>query len=204
MITPGLVPADLSITQNYDASLGTGTWANAAHAAIVEVGDCGVMINPLIVDGQVEGGSVQGIWGAMAVLARASLIPPSKVNSCYGYRRHLVLQVVPSPSERVHSALTHCSRIREARISLRRMDWRVHSTFFLSHQWPQLTSIFGFDGRRNIRLECRHYLFGEQSNRADYLLMRQVAVELGHIHNVGDIKVVEHLTQPVHHLRRGA
>jgi aerobic carbon-monoxide dehydrogenase large subunit len=79
-LPPGLMPADLSTTQNYDASPGTGTWANAAHAAIVDVDiatgfvrilryvvveDCGVMINPLIVDGQVHGGVVQGIGGAM-------------------------------------------------------------------------------------------------------------------------------------------
>jgi aerobic carbon-monoxide dehydrogenase large subunit len=79
-LPPGLMPADLTTTQNYDAAPGTGTWANAAHAAIVDVDiatgfvrilryvvieDCGVMINPLIVDGQVHGGVVQGIGGAM-------------------------------------------------------------------------------------------------------------------------------------------
>ncbi|HSF31487.1 MAG TPA: xanthine dehydrogenase family protein molybdopterin-binding subunit [Candidatus Tectomicrobia bacterium] len=79
-LPPGLMPADLSTTQNYDAAPGTGTWANAAHAAIVDVDiatgfvrilryvvveDCGAMINPLIVDGQVHGGAVQGIGGAM-------------------------------------------------------------------------------------------------------------------------------------------
>ena len=79
-LPPGLMPADLTTTQNYDAAPGTGTWANAAHAAIVDVDiatgfvrilryvvveDCGVMINPLIVDGQVHGGAVQGIGGAM-------------------------------------------------------------------------------------------------------------------------------------------
>ncbi len=76
----GLMPADLSSTQSYDAPPGFGTWTNSAHAAIVEVDgqtgfvrilryvvveDCGVMINPLIVDGQVHGGTVQGIGGAM-------------------------------------------------------------------------------------------------------------------------------------------
>jgi carbon-monoxide dehydrogenase large subunit len=79
-LPPGLMPADLTTTQNYDAAPGTGTWANAAHAAIVDVDiatgfvrilryvvveDCGAMINPLIVDGQVHGGAVQGIGGAM-------------------------------------------------------------------------------------------------------------------------------------------
>ncbi len=79
-LPPGMTPADLSTTQNYDAAPGTGTWTNSAHAAIVEVDvetgflkilryvvveDCGVMINPLIVDGQIHGGTVQGIGGAL-------------------------------------------------------------------------------------------------------------------------------------------
>ena len=72
------MPADLSIVQNYDASAGAGTWANATHAAIVDVGiaagsvcilryaveNCGVMINPLIVDDHVHGSAVQGSGGA--------------------------------------------------------------------------------------------------------------------------------------------
>jgi CO/xanthine dehydrogenase FAD-binding subunit len=68
------MPADLSSTQSYDAPPGYGTWTNAVHAAIVEVDpktgavriqryvvveDCGTMINPLIVDGQVHGGTAQ-------------------------------------------------------------------------------------------------------------------------------------------------
>ena len=76
----GMMPADLSSTQSYDAPPGHGTFTNAAHAAIVEVDartgfvkilryivveDCGTMINPLIVDGQVHGGTVQGIGGAL-------------------------------------------------------------------------------------------------------------------------------------------
>jgi carbon-monoxide dehydrogenase large subunit len=79
-LPPGLMPADLSCTQSYDAPPGHGTFTNSAHAAIVEVDartgfvkilryvvveDCGTMINPLIVDGQVHGGTAQGIGGAM-------------------------------------------------------------------------------------------------------------------------------------------
>jgi aerobic carbon-monoxide dehydrogenase large subunit len=57
-----------------------GTYSNAVHAAVVEIDtksgkmelkrfvvveDCGTMLNPLIVDGQVRGGVVQGIGSAM-------------------------------------------------------------------------------------------------------------------------------------------
>ena len=79
-LPPDVMPADLSSTQSYDAPPGYGTFTNSAHAAIVEVDvrtgfvkilryvvveDCGKMINPLIVDGQVHGGTVQGIGGAL-------------------------------------------------------------------------------------------------------------------------------------------
>ncbi|HYY87666.1 MAG TPA: xanthine dehydrogenase family protein molybdopterin-binding subunit, partial [Chloroflexota bacterium] len=61
----------------YDAS--EGTYSNAAHAAVVEVDpetgafqfvrycvveDCGTMINPLIVEGQIHGAVAQGVGGA--------------------------------------------------------------------------------------------------------------------------------------------
>jgi carbon-monoxide dehydrogenase large subunit len=58
----------------------TVTWANATHLAVVEVDsasgrieieqyvvahDCGVVINPMLVEGQVVGGTVQGLGGTL-------------------------------------------------------------------------------------------------------------------------------------------
>ena len=58
----------------------TVTWSNGTHVAEVEVDiasgaikieqyvvahDCGVVINPLLVEGQIVGGSVQGLGGAL-------------------------------------------------------------------------------------------------------------------------------------------
>jgi carbon-monoxide dehydrogenase large subunit len=58
----------------------TVTWSNATHLALVEVDiasgqieiekyvvahDCGVVINPMLVEGQIVGGSVQGLGGAL-------------------------------------------------------------------------------------------------------------------------------------------
>jgi carbon-monoxide dehydrogenase large subunit len=75
----GMEPS-LEAVSTYDADPGTGTFANAVHLALVEVDvetgglsllgywvveDCGRMINPLIVDGQVHGGAAQGIGGAL-------------------------------------------------------------------------------------------------------------------------------------------
>jgi carbon-monoxide dehydrogenase large subunit len=59
----------------------TVTWSYAVHAAIVEVDretgrvsiedyavahDCGVVVNPMLVEGQIRGGAVQGLGGILS------------------------------------------------------------------------------------------------------------------------------------------
>lgn len=73
-------PAGLEVTQGYKTQRDTGTFSYACHAAVVavdpEVGsveildykiveDGGVLINPMIVDGQIYGGAAQGIGTAL-------------------------------------------------------------------------------------------------------------------------------------------
>jgi carbon-monoxide dehydrogenase large subunit len=77
---PGGMEPSLEGVAAYDAPPGLGTFANAAQLALIEVDpelgklhvlryavveDCGRMINPLIVKGQVHGGVAQGIGGAI-------------------------------------------------------------------------------------------------------------------------------------------
>jgi carbon-monoxide dehydrogenase large subunit len=80
--TPGSLPSDLEgeleVTVVYDG--GQGGWSGGSHGAIVEVDietglvrveryvvveDCGVLINPAIVDGQIRGGVAQGIGAVL-------------------------------------------------------------------------------------------------------------------------------------------
>jgi carbon-monoxide dehydrogenase large subunit len=78
-LPPGLDPGLTAVVSN-ELEPGSGTFANSCHAALVEVDpatgevrlldyvvveDCGRMINPMIVDGQVHGGVAQGIGGAI-------------------------------------------------------------------------------------------------------------------------------------------
>jgi carbon-monoxide dehydrogenase large subunit len=79
---PGRVPpqleGDLEVTTAFDG--GEGGWSGGTHAAIVEVDvetgqvrverymvaeDCGALINPAIVEGQVRGGVAQGIGAVL-------------------------------------------------------------------------------------------------------------------------------------------
>jgi carbon-monoxide dehydrogenase large subunit len=70
--------APLQATEYYEPP--TVTWANGVHAVTVEVDvqtgqvqilryvvvhDCGTVINPMVVDGQIHGGVAQGIGGAL-------------------------------------------------------------------------------------------------------------------------------------------
>ncbi len=73
-------PAGLEVTQGYKTKRDTGTFSYACHAAVVavdpEIGaveildykiveDGGVLINPMVVDGQIYGGAMQGIGTAL-------------------------------------------------------------------------------------------------------------------------------------------
>ena len=78
---PGDVNASgLEVTAGYKAKRDTGTFSYAAHAAVVAVDpetgeleildyvvveDGGVLVNPMIVDGQIIGGTAQGIGTAL-------------------------------------------------------------------------------------------------------------------------------------------
>ncbi len=87
---PGALPDDadasLEVTRNYDG--GKGGWSGGTHCALVSVDvetglvdieryvvveDCGKLINPAVVDGQVRGGVTQGIG---AVLLERSAYDP--------------------------------------------------------------------------------------------------------------------------------
>ena len=85
---PEGVDATLEVTQNYDG--GQGGWSGGTHCAIVAVDietglveieryvvaeDCGKLINPAIVDGQVRGGVAQGIGAVL--LERSAYDPDS-------------------------------------------------------------------------------------------------------------------------------
>jgi carbon-monoxide dehydrogenase large subunit len=85
---PDELEGDLEITTTFDG--GEGGWSGGTHAAIVEVDvetgqvlverylvaeDCGALINPAIVEGQVRGGVAQGIGAVL--LERSAYDPDS-------------------------------------------------------------------------------------------------------------------------------
>jgi len=79
-LPPDVNPAGLEVTVGYKPERDTGTFSYAAHAAVVAVDpelghveildyvvveDGGVLVNPMVVDGQVYGGTAQGIGTAL-------------------------------------------------------------------------------------------------------------------------------------------
>jgi aerobic carbon-monoxide dehydrogenase large subunit len=78
-LPPGVDPL-LDATATYEPGVGTGVFSYATHGAVVAVDpetgfvelldyavaeDCGTMVNPMIVEGQIRGGVVQGIGTAL-------------------------------------------------------------------------------------------------------------------------------------------
>ena len=77
---PPDTPAGLEASERYTAASPMPIWANASHVCTCEVDvetgavtilryivseDCGPMINPSVVEGQIAGGTIQGIGGAL-------------------------------------------------------------------------------------------------------------------------------------------
>ncbi len=112
---------DAGLEETYYWEPSTVTWSYATHAAIVEVDaaighvridryaiahDCGVIVNPLLAEGQIIGGAVQGIGGAMlegftydreGQLLNASLMDYLLPNAHDVPRIQVVHQESPSP-----------------------------------------------------------------------------------------------------------
>jgi carbon-monoxide dehydrogenase large subunit len=78
-LPPGVNPL-LDMTATYEPQISTGVFSYATHGAVVAVDpetgfielidfavaeDCGTMVNPMIVEGQIRGGVVQGIGTAL-------------------------------------------------------------------------------------------------------------------------------------------
>jgi carbon-monoxide dehydrogenase large subunit len=78
-LPPGMQPG-LEVTARFKPDGFPMTWSNAAHVCVAEVDpssgrisidryivseDCGTMINPMVVEGQIAGGVVQGIGGVL-------------------------------------------------------------------------------------------------------------------------------------------
>jgi carbon-monoxide dehydrogenase large subunit len=110
---PKALQGELEETRLYDPSV--GTTSSATHACVVEVDvetcgvrvlryivaeDCGVVINPMIVDGQVHGGVAQGIGAALL----EEVVYDDDGQLLTG---SLVDYVVPSASEIPEIVVTH-------------------------------------------------------------------------------------------------
>jgi aerobic carbon-monoxide dehydrogenase large subunit len=114
---PGDVDASLEVSIKYEG--GNGGWAGGTHCALVEVDtetglvnierylvveDCGQLINPALVDGQIRGGVVQGIG---AVLLEKSAYD-DEANYLSGSFMDYLL---PSTTEVPHIEITHLESV---------------------------------------------------------------------------------------------
>jgi carbon-monoxide dehydrogenase large subunit len=106
-LPPGLEPGGLEVTTGYKAERDTGTFSYAAHAAVVAVDpttgeteildyvvveDGGVLVNPMIVDGQVLGGTAQGIGTALYEEMRYDALAQPQASTLSDY-------LLPGPME---------------------------------------------------------------------------------------------------------
>jgi aerobic carbon-monoxide dehydrogenase large subunit len=106
---------DAGLEETYYFEPPTVTWSYAAHAVVVEVDpelgrvkledyaiahDCGVVVNPMLVEGQIVGGAVQGIGGALfeAIVYDAAGQPLTTTLMDY---------MLPSAADIPHFALIH-------------------------------------------------------------------------------------------------
>ena len=97
-LPPDVDPGGLEVTAGYKAKRDTGTFSYAAHAAVVAVDpengrveildyviveDGGVLVNPMIVDGQIYGGAAQGIGTALYEEMRFNAArPAARLDAC--------------------------------------------------------------------------------------------------------------------------
>jgi carbon-monoxide dehydrogenase large subunit len=110
---PQGVEAGLEETYYWEPS--TVTWSYAAHVAIVEVDretggvkiekyavahDCGVVVNPLLVEGQIAGGTAQGLGGIL--LEEIAYDPQGQLRS-----GSLADYLVPTANDVPDMALAH-------------------------------------------------------------------------------------------------
>ncbi len=144
---PGGIEGGLETTYYFEPP--TVTWAYATHAAIVAVDvelsrvaiekyviahDCGVVVNPMLVEGQIIGGAAQGLGGAST-----RSLPTTPMASCSPARSWTTASEIPdmelihqhSPSRSTRSASrasAKAGRSRRRRSSPMRSPTRFRPT----------------------------------------------------------------------------
>ncbi|WP_181763986.1 xanthine dehydrogenase family protein molybdopterin-binding subunit [Streptomyces albidus (ex Kaewkla and Franco 2022)] len=119
-LLPKDVEPGLTATASFDA-LGDGTFSNATHGVVVElhegtgqveilryvcVEDCGVAINPKVVEGQTRGGIAQGIAGA---LFEQVTYDEQGAPSAVSFMEYKVPTALEIPEVTVHHLETPCA-----------------------------------------------------------------------------------------------